>query len=158
MGKDHEGAEQPARAENLMDEGYSISIDKSKLDIAVIHDYLSNRSYWAKGRTLEKVRRSIDNSLCFGVYDPQDKLVGFARVVTDLSVLAFLMDVFVLEQHRGRGLGKALIGHIMAYPPLGGIRRWQLGTNDAHGLYRKYGFTELAAPDKHMEKVNQGQT
>src|SRR5208337_2545568 len=113
-------------------EGYSISIDKAKLDTAVIHDYLINRSYWAKGRTFETVRRSIENSLCFGVYDRQDKLVGFARVVTDLSVLAFLMDVFILEQHRGRGLGKALIGYITAYPPLGGIRRWQLGTSDAH--------------------------
>jgi GNAT superfamily N-acetyltransferase len=136
-----------------MIEGYTISTDKAKLDIDGIHDFLSTRSCWAKGRTRETVLKSIENSLCFGVYDERGKLVAFARVVTDCAVFAFLMDVFVLETYRGRGLGKKLMDYIMQYPPLQGLKRWQLGTNDAHGLYRRYGFKELAAPERHMEKV-----
>jgi GNAT superfamily N-acetyltransferase len=136
-----------------MGEGYTISTNKAKLDIGTIHDFLSTRSYWAKGRTREAVVRSIEHSLCFGLYDEQEKLVAFARVVTDCTIFAFLMDVFVLEPYRGRGLGRNLMEHIMQYPPLQGLKRWQLGTSDAHGLYRRYGFKELAAPEKHMEKV-----
>ena len=140
-----------------MDEGYSISIDKSKLDIDVIHDYLSNRSYWAKGRTLETVRRSIDNSLCFGVYDPQDKLVGFARVVTDLSVFALLMDVFILSS-AGAGIGEGSDRPHNGLPAVGRHKTLAVGHERRPRTYRKYGFTELAAPDKHMEKVNLGRT
>ncbi len=88
---------------------YTISTDKFTLDIAAIHDFLSNRSYWAKGRTLEIVRKSIDHSLCFGAYDKEGHLVGFARVITDFAIFAYLLDVFVLEDFRGRGIGKQLI-------------------------------------------------
>lgn len=135
-----------------MNNGYAISTDKSKLDVAVIHDFLSNRSYWGKGRTFEAVQKTIDNSLCFGAYDKKDQLAGFARVVTDLTIFAYLMDVFILEDNRGRGLGKQLIDHIINYPNLQGIRFWRLDTDDAHGLYRKYGFKEPAFPGKIMEK------
>jgi len=136
-----------------MSEACTMSTDKAELDVDAIHDFLSNRSYWAKGRTRETVLKSIENSLCFGVYDERGKLVAFARVVTDCAVFAFLMDVFVLEAYRGRGVGKKLMEYVMQYPPLQEIKRWQLGTNDAHGLYRRYGFKELAAPERHMEKV-----
>ena len=136
-----------------MSEGYNVSTDRTKLDVGTIHDFLSNRSYWAKGRTRETVIRSIENSFCFGLYDEQEKLVAFARVVTDYAVFACLMDVFVLEAYRGNGLGKRLIGSIMEHPLLQGLKRWQLSTRDAHGLYRLYGFRELADPDLHMEKV-----
>jgi len=135
-----------------MNKNYTISIDKSKLNVAVIHDYLCNRSYWAKGRTLEIVQKSIDNSLCFGAYDNEGQQVGFARVITDLAIYAYLLDVFVLEQYRGMGIGKQLIQFIVEYPHLENIRVWRLDTKDAHGLYRKYGFIDLKSPDKAMEK------
>lgn len=137
-----------------MNSGYFISTDKSKLDIPVIHDFLSNRSYWGKGRTVEAVRKTIDHSLCFGTYNREDRLVAFARVVTDLTIFAYLMDVFVLEEYRNQGLGKQLIDHIMNYPALQDIRFWRLDTDDAHELYRKYGFKEPAFPEKIMEKRN----
>jgi GNAT superfamily N-acetyltransferase len=135
-----------------MNSGYVISTDKSKLDIATIHDFLSDRSYWAQGRTLETVQKTIDNSLCFGTYNREGRLIGFARVVTDFAIFAYLMDVFVLEEYRGAGIGKQLIQYIVEYPDLKNIRVWRLDTKDAHGLYKKYGFTEAKAPDKIMEK------
>jgi ribosomal protein S18 acetylase RimI-like enzyme len=138
--------------------GYIISTDKLKLDVGVIHDFLSNKSYWGKGRTVAAVRKTIDNSLCFGVYDKKDRLVGFARVVTDLTIFAYLMDVFIVEEHRGRGLGKQLIDHIINASLLQDIRFWRLDTDDAHGLYRKYGFQEPAFPGKIMEKRNVANT
>jgi GNAT superfamily N-acetyltransferase len=137
-----------------MNGDYVISTDKTKLEIAVIHDFLSNRSYWGKGRTVEKVQKTIDNSLCFGAYDKENRLVGFARVVSDLTIVAYLMDVFILEEHRSQGLGKQLIGHIVNHPALQDIRFWRLDTDDAHELYRKYGFKEPAFPEKIMEKRN----
>lgn len=136
-----------------MNEDYRVSADKTMLDIDAIHEFLSTRSYWARGRTRETVVRSIENSLCFGVYDARGKMVAFARVATDCAVFSYLMDVFVLEGHRGRGLGKKLMDYITSFPPLQGLKRWQLATADAHGLYRRYGFRELAEPEKHMEKV-----
>ncbi|WP_294344304.1 GNAT family N-acetyltransferase [Prosthecochloris sp.] len=96
-----------------MENCFTISTDKNKLDIAVVHDYLCNRSYWGKGRTIETVRKSIDNSLCFGMYDKAANFVGFVRVVTDYAVFAYLMDLFVLEPYRNRGLGKMLVDHIV---------------------------------------------
>lgn len=137
-----------------MNNSYFVSGDISKLDIAAIHDFLCNRSYWGRGRTVEEVQKTIDNSLCFGVYDKEERLVGFARVVTDFTIFAYLMDVFVLEEHRNLGLGKQLIGHIVNDPTLQDIRIWRLDTDDAHGLYRKYGFQEPAFPQKIMEKRN----
>ncbi len=135
-----------------MNNGYVISIDKSRLDVTVIHDFLSNRSYWGRGRTLEAVQRTIDNSLCFGAYDKEGHLAGFARVVTDLTIFAYLMDVFVLEEHRSRGLGRQLINHIVNHPLLQDIKFWRLDTNDAHDFYKKCGFDEPAFPEKIMER------
>jgi len=127
----------------MSEEDYEISADKSRLDVAMIHDYLANRSYWAEGVPLSVVRRSIENALCFGVY-LQGKQVGFARVVTDYATIAYLADVFILEEYRGRGLGKKLVKTIMEHPDLQGLRLWLLGTKDAHELYGKYGFKKVA--------------
>jgi GNAT superfamily N-acetyltransferase len=133
---------------------YSISTELGRLDIATIHDYLSRSSYWAKGRSLEQVLRSIQNSLNFGVFDG-DEQVGFARVVTDYATFAWLADVFILEEHRGQGLSKWLLEVILAHPELQGLRRWLLATHDAHGLYRRYGFTELQEPTRWLERFTE---
>jgi GNAT superfamily N-acetyltransferase len=126
-----------------------VDTDKDRLDLPVIHQFLTN-SYWARGIPIDVVERSIRNSLCFGLYDG-DEQVGFARVVTDYATFAYLADVFVLESHRGRGLGKLLISAVMADPSLQGLRRWLLATRDAHSLYSQYGFTPLANPGRFME-------
>jgi len=128
---------------------YSISTDKSKLDISLIHDYLCNQSYWAQGRSLEKVKKSIEHAICFGMYDIRDQMLGFARVVTDHVAFAFLMDVFVLKEHQGQGLGKGLVKHIVGQPDLQ-VKLWMLGTVDAHGLYKQFGFSELANPSRFL--------
>jgi len=128
-----------------------ISTDKSKLDIPLIHKYLSEESYWAKNIPLEIVKRSIENSLCFGVYEHGNQ-IGFARITTDYSTFAYMADVFILAGHRGKGFSKQLVQYIMNYPSLQGLRRWMLGTFDAHELYRKYGgFKELENPSRFME-------
>jgi GNAT superfamily N-acetyltransferase len=127
-----------------------ISTDPRRLDVSLIHDFLANRSYWAIGRPLDVVRRALDNSLCFGLYE-REKQIGLVRVVTDRATFAWLCDVFVLETHRGRGLGKWLMECVMNYPALQGLRRVLLGTQDAHGLYAQYGFTPLANTDRFME-------
>jgi len=133
---------------------YSISTDVARLDIPLIHDYLSSRSYWAQGRSLEVVRRAIENSLNFGVFR-QSQQIGFARVVTDYATFAWLADVFVLEEYRGHGLSKWLMEIIMSHPQLQGFRRWVLATRDAHELYRRYGFTDLQDPSRWMEKFRE---
>ena len=132
-------------------DGFKISTEKEKLDRAVIHEFLRS-SYWAKGIPRELVDRSIENSLCFGLYE-KDRLVGFARVISDNATFAYLSDVFVLESHRGRGLAAWFMEAVMAHPDLQGIRRWMLATADAHGLYRKVGFTPLSRPERIMEKL-----
>ena len=136
---------------------YKISTDKDKLDLMAIHDFLTNRSYWAIGRSFETVKRSIENSICFGVYDSSDKLVGFARVLTDYAVFAYIMDVFILEDYRRQGLGKQLMSEIMQHSDLHGLQRFMLATNDAHELYEKYGFKRTVSPEKIMEIVNKPQ-
>ena len=129
---------------------YTISTDKARLDVALIHDYLSNSSYWAQGRPLEIVQTSIEHSLCFGVYAGAQQ-VGFARVVTDYATFAGLCDVFVLESHRGRGLGKRLVESVVAHPALHGLKIFILATRDAHELYCRYGgFETLPVPQKWM--------
>ncbi|MDT4895194.1 MAG: hypothetical protein QOH25_271 [Acidobacteriota bacterium] len=130
---------------------YVISTDRARLDFNVIHNFLTNSSYWAVGRKLETVRRSIEHSLPFGLYD-NEKQVGFARVVTDYATFAWLADVFVLEEARGLGLGTWLVEVILAHPELQGFRRWTLATKDAHEIYRKFGFSELKRPERWMER------
>ncbi len=134
-------------------EYYTCTTDKSQLQTDVIHDYLSNRSYWAKGRTIEQVKRSIEHSACFGVYK-EDNQVGFARVVSDFTIYAYMLDVFVLEEERGTGLGKFLMICMMNHRELNKVNRWMLGTEDAHGLYEQFGFTSLKKVENHMERVN----
>jgi N-acetylglutamate synthase-like GNAT family acetyltransferase len=133
--------------------GYSVTSDQSRIDIEAVHDYLSNESYWAKGVPIEVVRKSIENSVSFAVVDPQGKLTGFARVITDRATFAYLADVFILEAHRGKGLSKFLMQQILAHPELQGLRRWLLITRDAHKLYSTYaGFTAVAKPQNLMER------
>ena len=127
----------------------TVDLDPARLDLAVVHGFLAE-SYWAKGIPLETVRRSIRNSLCFGLYEAENQ-IGFARVVSDRATFAYLADVFVLESHRGRGLGKLLMGAVVAHPDLQGLRRWMLATRDAHGLYAQYGFTPLPVPERFMQ-------
>jgi len=129
---------------------YIISSDKTRLDIDVIHRFLDS-SYWAAGRSVETIRRSIENSIPFGIYKGREQ-VGFARVITDYATFAWIADVFVLEEHRGRGLSKWLMEVIIAHPELQGFRRWVLATKDAHDLYRKFGFHELRLPERWMER------
>lgn len=133
-------------------EGFTISTDREKLDRALIHEFLA-ASYWATGIPRETVDRSIEGSLCFGLYDGE-RQVGFARVITDRATFAYLADVFVVESHRGRGLAAWLMETILAHADLQGLRRWMLLTRDAHPLYRKVGFTELANPGRVMEKLD----
>lgn len=134
--------------------GYSITQDRTSLDVATIHDYLSNRSYWAQGRTLEAVRLSIENSLCYGVLSPEGRQVGFARVVTDMATFAWICDVFVLESEQGKGLGKWLVRTVVGDLESKGVRRLMLATKDAHELYRRHGgFEVLKQPERLMEKT-----
>jgi len=130
--------------------GFTISTDKARLDVPAIHAFLANSSYWARNVPLSTVQKSIENSLCFGVYEG-DRQVGFARVITDYAVFAYLADVFILEAYRGRGLAKWLIACIVSYPELQNLRRWMLATKDAHGLYAQYGFNPLSKPERFME-------
>ncbi len=127
---------------DLEKEGYSISTDPGKLDIPIIHQYLSEQSYWAQNIPLDVVERSVANSLCFGLYH-HEKQVGFARLVTDKATFAYLADVFVLEEYRGKGLSKWMMAVIHSHPDLQGLRRWVLGTRDAHGLYEQFGWARL---------------
>jgi GNAT superfamily N-acetyltransferase len=129
-----------------------VSTDKSKLDLDVIFHYLNGVAYWSLGRSREVIARTIENSMCFGLYD-SGKQVGFARVVTDKATFAWLCDVFVLESHAGKGLGKKLIGEVAAHPDLQGLKRFVLATRDAHGLYLQYGFEELKNPEMWMAKT-----
>jgi GNAT superfamily N-acetyltransferase len=123
-------------------EDYFISDDPALLDIDIIHDFLSNRSYWAEGIPRGIVEKSIANSLCFGLYN-SGKQIGFARLVTDKATFAYLADVFVLEEFRGKGLSKWLVELIQSHPEVQGFRRWMLMTRDAQGLYEQFGWTVL---------------
>jgi GNAT superfamily N-acetyltransferase len=134
---------------------YLISTEKEKLDLAFVHDYLCYQSYWAQGIPMETVKKSIEGSLCFGIYD-QEKQIGFARVITDLATYGYLADVFIAEQFRGLGLSKWLMEVIFSHPDLQGFRRWMLGTKDAHGLYEQFGFQPLDKPERIMQKFDPG--
>jgi len=128
---------------------FCISTDSARLDVGAIHDYLT-RSYWAEGIPREVVARSISHSLNFGLYRER-RQIGFARVVTDRATFAYLADVYVLEEFRGRGLGTWLVRTVRAHPELQGLRRWMLLTRDAHGLYEPAGFRAVARPERCME-------
>ena len=129
---------------------YKISTDKSLLDLPLIHDYLSNQSYWAKGIKKEQVAKALKHSLCFGVYANRQQ-VGLARVVTDYVRMAYLADVFILNPHKGKGLGKRLIKTIMKHPDLMDVSKWTLLTKDAHGLYQQFGFVKPSNLEWYME-------
>jgi GNAT superfamily N-acetyltransferase len=139
---------------DVVREEYVISTDPARMDTVAIHAYLS-RSYWAAGIPVETVRQALANSLCFGLFHG-DSQVGIARVITDCATYAYLCDVYVLESHRGKGLGQWLMQVVTAHPDLQGLRRFSLATRDAHGLYEKFGFTALANPHSHMEIVRPG--
>lgn len=133
---------------------FHISTDKTKLDLSLIVDFLQHKSYWATTRSQVTIEISIANSFCFGVFNQKNQQVGFARVITDYAVFAWLLDVFILEDYRGKGLGKLLMQAVMTHPDLQGLKRWGLGTNDAHGLYSQFGFTALSHPEIMMEKIH----
>ncbi|GLR19829.1 GNAT family N-acetyltransferase [Portibacter lacus] len=134
-------------------DGYIISTDHRKLEIQLIHQFLSNESGWANGIPIETLQKSIENGLNFGLYD-NGKQIGFARVISDYATIAYLGDVFVLQEYRGKGLSKWLMKEVMEHPNLQGLRRWILLTDTAAWLYKKYGFTEVERPDIYMEKHN----
>ena len=129
--------------------GYAISTDKSKLQVDIVHNFLKN-TYWAKDIPLQKIESAIEHSLCFGVYYDNFQ-IGFARVISDFSGFAYIADVFILPEHRKKGLSKWLISIILSYPELQNMRRWMLATKDAHSLYEKFGFTALKNPKQFME-------
>jgi GNAT superfamily N-acetyltransferase len=130
---------------------FLISTDRARLDLNAIHQFLAGSSYWARQIPFETFARSAENSLCFGVYDSGGAQVGFARVITDFATFAYIADVFVLDSHRGHGLGKLLMECIQQHPQLQGLRRWVLTTRDAHGLYAQYGFASPKFPERYME-------
>lgn len=134
-----------------MFDGYRVCTDIKKMDICAIHEFIS-RTYWAKGISINVMKKAMENSLCFAVIDTADKLVGFARMITDKATFAYLADVFVVESHRGLGLSKMLMEFIIQHPSLQGLRRILLATSDAHGLYKNFDFTPLSNPNTFMEK------
>jgi GNAT superfamily N-acetyltransferase len=135
----------------LKNENFVIDTIQGKLQTDVIYGYLS-RSYWSENIPRAIVEKSVKNSFCFGVYHFEEQ-VGFARLITDFTTFAYLADVFILEEYRGKGLSKWLMHEIMTHPDLQTLRRWNLSTADAHGLYEKFGFTALQKPEVYMELV-----
>ena len=133
-------------------DGFTISNDRARLDVDAIHRFLVDESYWAKDRSFEQTRTAIENSICFGLYHGE-KLIGFARVVTDKATFAYIGDVYVIDDFRGRGLSKWLMEVIVEHPELQGLRRWVLATKDAHGLYSQFDFTSLKFPERWMERA-----
>ena len=129
---------------------YLISSDPKRLDLRFVHNWLATESYWCRGIPFEVVQRLVDHSLCFGVYHESGEQVGFGRVVTDYTTFAWLTDIFIIETHRGLGLSVILMEVIMDHPELQILRRWLLGTDFAHGLYRKFGFEDLDDPQNFL--------
>jgi len=137
---------------NWVRDTFTVTSDPAKLDLAVIAEFLAS-SYWAKGIPVATVEKSLERSLCFALLDGE-RQIGFARVISDRVTIAYLGDVFVLPEYRGKGLGKWLIECVVSHPELQGLRRWVLATRDAHGLYEKFGFTPLKRPEFFMELHN----
>ena len=140
----------------IYQDGFCISTAFEKLDLTGIHRFLSKEAYWCLNIPFERVKRAAENSLNFGLYDPGGQQIGYARVISDRSTIAYLGDVYVLPEWRGRGLSKWLIGTVMQHPELQGLRRWILLTGDAHGLYRQFGWKEIAYPERWMEVTVSG--
>ena len=132
---------------------YTISTENHRLNIPLIHNFISNQSYWGQGRKIEIVQLALNNSLNFGLYKNGEQ-IGFARVVTDYCTFAWLADVFIIDGFRGEGLSKWLMEVIMSHPRLINMRRWVLATKDAHGLYAQFGFGPMAQPERWMERFN----
>jgi N-acetylglutamate synthase-like GNAT family acetyltransferase len=137
----------------ISDHGMVFSDDPQKLDLVKIHHYLSTQSYWAQNVPIEVVKRSIDNSLCFGVYNSEGVQIGFARWITDKTTFAYLADVYIEEVYRGQGLSKKLMSLMLFHKDLQGLRRYMLATQDAHGLYAQFGFKAIEHPDRLMAIV-----
>ncbi|MEY4588881.1 MAG: hypothetical protein RL497_957 [Pseudomonadota bacterium] len=137
---------------NWVKEPFCVTCDPARLDLGVIAEFLAD-SYWAKGIPLTTVEKSLKGSLCFVLLDGE-RQIGFARVISDCATIAYLGDVFILPEYRGRGLSKWLLACVMEHPELQGLRRWILATRDAHELYKQYGFTELKKPEVFMERHN----
>jgi GNAT superfamily N-acetyltransferase len=128
----------------------TISTERAKMDVSMVQEFLA-KSYWSKGISKAQVCRSMDNSLCFGIF-LADRQVGFARVITDKVTYAYIADVFIIAEFRNRGLATKLIDAIVSHPDLQGLRRWMLATRDAHNLYKKFGFKQLNDPGRFMER------
>jgi N-acetylglutamate synthase-like GNAT family acetyltransferase len=137
----------------ISDHGMVFSDDPQKLDLVKIHHYLSTQSYWAQNVPIEVVKRSVDNSLCFGVYNSEGVQIGFARWITDKATFAYLADVYIEEVYRGQGLSKKLMSLMLFHKDLQGLRRYMLATQDAHGLYAQFGFKAIEHPDRLMAIV-----
>jgi len=134
-------------------EDFTIRTARDEQDHVAVHDFLSNHSYWARGISIETVNKSMDHSLNFGVFH-QDKQIGYARVISDQATIAYLGDVYILPEYRGRGLSSWLMDRVMSFPQLQGLRRWVLLTSDAHGLYEKHGWKRVPKPELYMEVHN----
>jgi GNAT superfamily N-acetyltransferase len=134
----------------FLKKGFSISTDQNLLDFDSIYNYLDKESYWSKGVPVDKLRNAISNSICFGVYK-ENKQAGFARIISDKATFAYVCDLFILPAYRGAGLSKWLVQTVINHPELQGLRRWSLGTADAHGLYSQFGFTPITQPEIWMQ-------
>ena len=132
---------------------FSVSTDRERLDLVFLHGFLSKEAYWCLNIPFDRVKRSVENSLNFGLYH-KDRQVGYARVITDYSTIAYLGDVFVIPEYRGKGLSKWLLQQVMDHPDLQGLRRWLLLTADAHELYKKFGWQPVVKPERYMELFN----
>ena len=137
----------------LYKDGFCISTEKARLDLKAIHHFLSTQAYWSLNIPFSRIEKAAAHSLNFGIYFNEQQ-VGYARIISDFSTIAYLGDVYVLPEFRGRGLSKWLIQTTMEHPELQGLRRWLLGTRDAHGLYQQFGWTHIANPEKWMEVHN----
>jgi N-acetylglutamate synthase-like GNAT family acetyltransferase len=138
-----------------MNDDFLISTDKSKLDIKMIQGFFES-SYWANDRKIETTRKAIENSLCFGIYEKATgRQIGFARAVTDYATFAWIADVFIIEEQRGKGLSKILMDYILAHPDLKTVKRFLLATRNAHSLYEKFNFKPVKNPKNHMERTSE---
>ncbi len=132
--------------------GYRFSFDKQAIPKDAVYDYLSGESYWAKGITMELVERSVENSICLGIYNVEGQLVGFGRMITDQAVFAYLADIFILEAYRGKGLSKTMVQAFCDLAEQFQVRRTMLATLDAHGLYAQFDFEQLTNPERFMTR------